>query len=272
MAWAVLWRRCVLVSPIAGCVQSLRAPFSFSSSFCSSKGLAAVARLEGGGRGGAAGGGGGCNWRLEPCYPSRCPHQPISIQSAVQSRRSIRKTRPLTSILILYGWCGRGMVFHVALPAVQEHLIYLVLPLIRSQHQTHSGLAWVSANSLGLLARHGVNCCLCLWYANVSFFSSSLFWGVEVSEGCRQRRLLTLTVKWASLCKSIGCSAGQRFIYRDALTPDTDDANCKQNSYASMVWLRLPSSSPTSVFKRGNLWPQIPFFVPRNLIFPALNF
>lgn len=27
------------------------------------------------------GGGGGCNWRLEPCYPSRCPHQPISIRS-----------------------------------------------------------------------------------------------------------------------------------------------------------------------------------------------
>lgn len=26
MAWAVLWRRCVLLSPIAGCVQSLRAP------------------------------------------------------------------------------------------------------------------------------------------------------------------------------------------------------------------------------------------------------
>ena len=73
--------------------------FSFSSSFfCSSKGLAKAARL--GGRGGAEGGGGGCNWRLEPHYPSRCPHQPISILSGVQSRRSIKKTRPLTCIWI----------------------------------------------------------------------------------------------------------------------------------------------------------------------------
>lgn len=55
---------------------------------------------EAGGRGGAEGGGGGCNWRLETCYPSRCPHQPISILSAVQSRRSIKKTRRLTCIWI----------------------------------------------------------------------------------------------------------------------------------------------------------------------------
>lgn len=84
--------------------------------------------------------------------------------------RSIRKTRPVTSILILYGWCGRGTVFHVSWTAIREYLVYLVLSRLRRQRQTHSGLEWVSANSLGLLARHGVNCCLCLWYANVSFF------------------------------------------------------------------------------------------------------
>lgn len=44
-------------------------------------------------------------------------------------------------------------------------------------------LEWVSANSLGLLASHGINCCLCLWYANVSFFSSSLFLGRRCAQG-----------------------------------------------------------------------------------------
>lgn len=38
---------------------------------------------------------------MEPCYPSRCPHQPISIPCAAPSRPSIRETRPLTSILML---------------------------------------------------------------------------------------------------------------------------------------------------------------------------
>lgn len=109
---------------------------SFSSSFfCSSKGLAAVERLRGG-RGGAEGGGGGCNWRLEPWYPSRCPHRPISILSAVQSRRSIRKTRPLTSILILYGLCEREKAFHVAWVSVKDYLLDLVLSLIWGQRQT----------------------------------------------------------------------------------------------------------------------------------------
>ena len=79
----------VFQSPISLAVSKASEPlFSFSSSsssssssffFRSSKGLAAAERL--GGRGGAEGGGGGCNWRLEPCYPSRCPHQPISILS-----------------------------------------------------------------------------------------------------------------------------------------------------------------------------------------------
>lgn len=191
--------------------KALEPLFSFSSSFlCSSKGLAAAERL--GGRGGAEGGGGGCNWRLEPCYPSRCPHQPISILSAVQSRRSIRKTRPLTSILILYGLCECEKVFHVAWVSVQDYLLDLVLSLIWSQHQTvifRLGMCCRQAirPSCPSLALTAVFVC----DMQMSPFFFFLFW-VEVSAECRQRRLLTLTVKWASLCKSIGCSAGQRFI------------------------------------------------------------
>lgn len=202
---------CFSPPPSLAVSKALEPLFSFSSSFlCSSKGLAAAERL--GGRGGAEGGGGGCNWRLEPCYPSRCPHQPISILSAVQSRRSIRKTRPLTSILILYGLCECEKVFHVAWVSVQDYLLDLVLSLIWSQHQTvifRLGMCCRQAirPSCPSLALTAVFVC----DMQMSPFFFFLFW-VEVSAECRQRRLLTLTVKWASLCKSIGCSAGQRFI------------------------------------------------------------
>lgn len=129
---------------------------SFSSSFfCSSKGLAAVERLRGG-RGGAEGGGGGCNWRLEPWYPSRCPHRPISILSAVQSRRSIRKTRPLTSILILYGLCECEKAFHVAWVSVKGLSLgpCFVTDIEASVRHSYSGLACAVTKPLGLLARH----------------------------------------------------------------------------------------------------------------------
>lgn len=86
--------------PIAGCVQSFRAPLLLLLLLLLLlQGFGSSSR-EAGGRGGAEGGGGGCNWRLETCYPSRCPHQPISILSAVQSKRSIKKTRRLTCIWI----------------------------------------------------------------------------------------------------------------------------------------------------------------------------
>lgn len=119
--------------PITGCVQSFRAPLLLLlllllllQGFGSSR--------EAGGRGGAEGGGGGCNWRLETCYPSRCPHQPISILSAVQSRRSIRKTRRLTCIWIWPMWVWGG--FSCCLGHVWDYLLDLVLSLIWSQHQT----------------------------------------------------------------------------------------------------------------------------------------
>lgn len=56
MAWAVLWRRCVLVSPIAGCVQSLRAPFLL---------LLLLLLLQGFGSGSEAGGGVGVEQQEE---------------------------------------------------------------------------------------------------------------------------------------------------------------------------------------------------------------
>lgn len=264
MAWAVRWRRCVSVPPSLAVSKASEPLFSFSSSFfCSSKGLAAAERL--GGRGGAEGGGGGCNWRLEPWYPSRCPHQPISIHCAVQSRRSIRKTRPLTSILILYGLCECEKVFHVTCASVQDYLLDLVLSLTWSQHQTfifrlgmccHQAIR-PSCPSLVLTAVF-----VCDMQMSPFFFF--LFW-VEVSAGCRQRRLLTLTVKWASLCKSIGCSAGQRFIYRDALTPDMDDGNYKQMVLLWCTVFRPQSSSPAFVPERKFGYPSSKWWSFANL-------
>ena len=134
--------------------------------------------------------------------------------------------------------------FHVARPNVWDYLLDLVLSLIWRQHQT-------VIFRLGMCCRQAIRpSCPSLALTAVfvcdmqmsPFFFFLFFFFFRVSAGCRQRRLLTLTVKWASLCKSIGCSAGQRFIYRDALTPDTDDANCKQMVLLWCTVFSQPSS------------------------------
>lgn len=137
--------------------------------------------------------------------------------------------------------------FSCCLGHVWDYLLDLVLSLIWGQHQTvifRLGMCCRQAirPSCPSLALTAVFVC----DMQMSPFFFFLFFWVEVSTGCRQRRLLTLTVKWASLCKSIGCSAGQRFIYRDALTPDTDDANCKQ-----MVLPRCTVFSPLSPLEQA---------------------
>lgn len=134
MAWAVRWRRCVSVPPSLAESTASEPLFSFSSSFfCSSKDLAAAERL--GGRGGAEGGGGGCNWRLEPYYPSRCPHQPISILSLLFNPGDPLGRQGLWHVSE-YGLCECEKVFHVAWASVWDYLLDLVLPLIWRQHQT----------------------------------------------------------------------------------------------------------------------------------------
>lgn len=63
--------------------------------------------------------------------PQGAPQQPISIFSAVQSRRSIRKTRPLKCIWMWPMWVWEGFSC-----CLGQCLLDLVLSLIRSQHHT----------------------------------------------------------------------------------------------------------------------------------------
>ena len=127
--------------------------------------------------------------------PQGAPHHPISIYSTVQSRRSIRKTRPMTSIFILCVDVSVRMVFCGSNLQSGLSPVGLDLSLIWSQHQAvifRLGMCYRQAirPSCPSLALTAVFVCD-MQMLTFSFFGC----GGRLVQGVGKGVLLTLTVK-----------------------------------------------------------------------------